>query len=261
MAIITLTTDLGLKDGYVGSIKGAILKELPSVSIVDISHNIKKFDITEAAFILKNVFHDFPEGSIHIIGVKAEATLTTPHVVVLFKNHYFIGADNGIFSLIFDVLPEKVVELSISQDTDILTFPTKDVFVKAACHIARGGSMEVIGKPISSLRKSEGLRSFSEGSNVLKGFVVYIDSYENIITNITKQEFYNFGKSRKFNIFFRRSEYSINTISKNYNDVVSGERLALFSASGFLEIAMNNSNASGIFGVRIRDVIRIEFYD
>jgi S-adenosylmethionine hydrolase len=261
MAIITLTTDLGLKDSYVGSIKGAILKELPSVSIVDISHDVKKFDITEAAFVLKTVFHDFPEGSIHIIGVKTEATLKTPHVIVLFKNHYFIGADNGIFSLIFDILPEKVVELSISQDTDVLTFPTKDVFVKAACHIARGGSMEVIGKPVSSLRKSEALRSFSEGSNILKGFVVYIDSYENIITNISKQQFYDFGKSRNFTIFFRRAEYSISSISKSYDDVPLGERLAIFSASGFLEIAMNSANASGIFGIHIRDVIRIEFYD
>ena len=108
MAIITLTTDLGLKDSYVGSIKGAILKELPSVSIVDISHQISKFDITEAAFVLRTAFHDFPEGTVHIIGVNTEATLTTPHVVVQYRNQYFVGSDNGIFSLIFDANPDKV---------------------------------------------------------------------------------------------------------------------------------------------------------
>lgn len=261
MAIITLTTDLGLKDSYVGAVKGAILKELPSVTIVDISHQIKKFDISEAAFVLRTAYSNFPDGTVHIIGVNTTVTLKIPHVVVLHKNHYFVGADNGIFSLIFDTIPDKVVELSISQNTDVLTFPTKDIFAKAACHIARGGTMEVIGTPVNQLSKSENLRPFSEGTTVLKGVVIYVDDYENIITNITEQQFYEFGKGRAFNIFFRKLEYTINTISKNYSEVVVGERVALFGALGFLEIAINKGKAKGIFGVNIRDVIRVEFYD
>lgn len=261
MAIITLTTDFGLKDNYVGAIKGAILKELPSVSIVDISHLVKKFDIAEAAFILRTAYKDFPDGTVHVIGVNSESTLKMPHVAVLYKKQYFISTDNGIFSLIFDANPDKVVELSILQETDALTFPTKNVFAKAACHIARGGALEIIGKPINKLTKSVNLRPFSEGLNVLKGVVIYIDDYENIITNITKQQFYEFSKGRKFNIFFRRLEYKINTISINYNSVIQGERVALFGTSGFLEIAINGAKAKGIFGLTIRDVIRIEFYD
>ena len=97
MAVITLTTDLGLKDYYVGSIKGAILKDIPSAHIIDISHDIPSFDISVASFCLKNVYKDFPDGSIHIIGVAPSADENTLHLVIEKDGHFFIGADNGIF--------------------------------------------------------------------------------------------------------------------------------------------------------------------
>ncbi len=141
MAVITLTTDLGLVDNYVASVKGAILKGYPEATIVDITHEVPQFDLQKSAFILRNCYQDFPEGTVHILGVNSEADVNIPHVALFANGHYFIGADNGVFSLIFDNPPEKVVELTISQDTDRVTFPTKDVFVKAACHIARGGTL------------------------------------------------------------------------------------------------------------------------
>ena len=130
MSIITLTTDLGLKDYYVSSIKASILNQYPDATIVDISHDVPKFDIAQAAFIVKNAMKDFPPGTIHILGVKPGASAATPHIAMYINGQYFIGADNGIFSLIFDQDPEKVVELTINQDTDLLTFPTKNIFVK-----------------------------------------------------------------------------------------------------------------------------------
>ena len=150
MAIITLTTDLGTKDYYLSTIKGAILTQFPDARIIDISNEVTKFDILQASFIVKNAYKSFPEGTIHIIGVNPENTVETSHIAIKVDGHYFIGADNGMFSLMFDKLPDKIVELTIQPDIGFQTFPTNDVFVKAACHIARGGTLEVIGKEKAS---------------------------------------------------------------------------------------------------------------
>jgi S-adenosylmethionine hydrolase len=260
MAIITLTTDLGLKDYYVASVKATILKEIPDLNIVDITHEIPSFDLQKTAFVIKNCYTDFPEGTIHIIGVNSETNIDTPHVAIKYKGHFFIGADNGIFSLIFEAPPEKIVELTISQDTDRVTFPTKDVFVKAACHIARGGTLEIIGSSKEELAVRTMFRAVSD-NNVIKGMAIYIDHYGNIITNITETLFKSFGNGRRFTIFFRSEEYEIKTINTSYCSVEEGERAALFSSTGYIEIAINKGNASELFGVNQGDIIRIEFYD
>lgn len=258
MAIITLTSDLGLKDYYVGSIKGAIYREMPTATVVDISHEVPKFDIAQAAFIVANSFREFPEGSIHIIGVNPEETPETPHVVVVFDGHYFIGADNGIFSLIFEKEPQRIMELTLSQDTDFLTFPTKDVFVKAACHLARGGTLSIIGKPLEKLNERMMLRAVVDG-NTIRGMVIYIDSYGNVITNITSHLFKKIGRGRPFTIQFRVSRYNITHIHNTYKDVPEGEKLALFGSTGFLEVAINHGNANGLLGLRLNDIVRVEF--
>ncbi|MBL4670469.1 MAG: SAM-dependent chlorinase/fluorinase [Flavobacteriales bacterium] len=260
MAVITLTTDLGLVDNYVASVKGAILKETPEITIVDITHEVPSFDLQKSAFILRNCYQDFPEGTVHIIGVNSEADVNIPHVALYANGHYFIGADNGIFSLIFDNPPEKVVELTISQDTDRITFPTKDVFVKAACHIARGGTLEVIGTAKHELSVRTMFRAVSE-NNIIKGIATYIDHYGNVITNISEKLFKEYGNGRSFKILFRSAEYEIDEISLAYSSVVEGERVALFSSTGYIEIAINKANANKLFGINQGDIIRIEFYD
>jgi len=260
MAIITLTTDLGLVDSYVASVKGAILKEIPDITIVDITHQIPSFDLQKSAFVIRNCYNDFPEGSIHIIGVNSEANIKVPHIAIFADGHYFIGADNGVFSLIFDNPPEKIVELTISQDTDRITFPTKDVFVKAACHIARGGTFEVIGTAKDEIAIKTMFRAVSE-NNIIRGIATYIDHYGNVITNITENLFKEFGKGRRFKILFRSAEYEIDVINFAYSSVIDGERVALFSSTGHIEIAINKANASKLFGISQGDIIRIEFYD
>ena len=260
MAVITLTTDLGLVDNYVASVKGAILKGYPEATIIDITHEVPSFDLQKSAFILRNCYQDFPEGTVHIIGVNSEADVNTPHVALFANGHYFVGADNGVFSLIFDNPPEKVVELTISQDTNRITFPTKDVFVKAACHIARGGTLEVIGTAKYELSVRTMFRAVSE-NNIIKGIATYIDHYGNVITNISESQFKNFGNGRPFKILFRREEYEIDVISSAYSSVIEGERVALFSSTGYIEIAINKANASKLFGINQGDTIRVEFYD
>src|SRR4051812_22386512 len=126
MAIITLTTDLGDKDIYLAALKGSIFKLLPDVNIVDITNSVSAFNIQQAAFILKNSFHYFPDETVHLIGIDTVYNSFTRYLAVRYKNHYFVGADNGIFSLMFDSDPDDIFEINIMQDLKFLHFPLAD---------------------------------------------------------------------------------------------------------------------------------------
>lgn len=258
MLIITLTTDLGLKDYYVAAIKGHILSELPNATIVDVSHEIPPFNISVAAFCLRNCYQDFPIGSIHILGVSPEANEYTRHLIIKHKEHFFIGADNGMFSLLFDETPAEIYSLNILEDEDRRTFPTKTVFVQAACHIGKGNKIELIGSKVNDIKERTNFQPVIE-DDVIRGMAVYIDAYGNVTTNITKSLIKLAGKGRKFSIVFRRSDYNINELNDNYSEVPEGEKLALFNTNGHLEIAINKGNASKLFGIKLSDTIRIEF--
>lgn len=257
MPIITLTTDWGEKDHYLASVKGALLKQLQDITIVDISHEIAPFNIKEAAFILKNSFRYFPEGTIHIIGVNTVESDENPHVALKIEEQYFIGSDNGIYSLIFNEAPDKIVELDIIQDSDYYTFSTRDRFIKAALHLASGKPMEDLG-PVRRKIMEQMLFQPVVEKDVIKGMVIYIDNYENVITNITKDLFEKEKKNRKFKIVFRGEE--INKISTSYSDVSVGEMLTLFGSNDHLEVAINQGNASGLLGLYIDDPVRVEFF-
>ena len=145
MAIITLTTDFGEKDHFVGAVKGAIYSELDEVRIVDISHSISPFHLHEAAYIIQNAYKSFPNGTIHIIGVDSELNPENNHIAVFMDDHFFICADNVIISLLaLEIRPEKIVEININ-DRIISNFPFLDVFVNVAGHMPRGGASELIG--------------------------------------------------------------------------------------------------------------------
>lgn len=260
MPIITLTTDLGLKDYYVASIKGQIYSQLSDVTIIDISHEIPDYEINVAAFCLKNCYKDFPEGTIHIIGVSPEADDGTKHILVKKDGYYFIGADNGIFALLFEEQPSEIFELDIIPPSGKATFPTKEVFVKAACHIGRGGTPELIGHRIDTVTEKTNFQPAID-EDVIRGIAVYIDSYGNITTNITRHLFGLIGKNRPFTIVFRRADYNINVLHDAYNAVPQGEKVALFGANNHLEIAINKGNANKLFGIKLRDTIRIEFHN
>jgi hypothetical protein len=257
MAIITLTSDWGLKDYYIGAVKGAILRQLPEAQIVDISHLIPVFDLNQAAFIVRNFYRNFPEGSIHIIAINGEASIETPHTLVKHHGHFFIGADNGIFSLLFDEKPEQILELDVIQDSDYFIFPTRDVFVKVACHIASGKPIGELGHPKEKVLQRMAFQPVVQG-DLIKGKVIHIDNYENVFVNITEALFNSVTKGRKFVITFRSPSYRINEVSKSYKDVNQGEMLALFSTSGYLEIAIRESKASSLLGLKMDQLVTVE---
>ena len=199
MSIITLISDLGNKDYYLPSLKANILSQIDNINIVDISHEIDHFNILQGALVLKNCFRDFPRETVHIIAIDDELSIDNDHVAVYAHGHYFIGADNGFFSVLLDDFkPDKIVSLNINQKTDYLTFASRDVFVTAACHIKRGGTLELIGKEIDDFRVKKNLLNPVIESNIIKGVVTYIDNYGNVITNI---DFNTFEKTEEVVIF------------------------------------------------------------
>jgi len=260
MPVITLISDWGPRDHYTGSVKGAILRHNPAIQIVDITHEIRPFSILQASFVLRNAYKDFPEGTVHIIGVNTDESEEQPHIAVFHKGHYFIGADNGIFSLAFDGFPEKAIEIGVVQDSDYFTFSTRDRFVKAACHIASGKPIEELGFVRTQLNEKHHFKPVVENS-LIKGKVIYVDGYENIFVNITREIFEKIRRRRDFEIQLRHAEYQIVKIHKSYSDVKVGDYVALFGSTGFLEIAINQGNAASLLGIEVDDSIRIEFKD
>ncbi|MCC8360140.1 SAM hydrolase/SAM-dependent halogenase family protein [Salinimicrobium sediminilitoris] len=274
MAIITLTTDFGEKDHFAGAVKGAIYTELPSARIVDISHSIAPFHITEASYIIKNAYKSFPEGSIHIIGVDSELTPENKHIALKLDGHYFICANNGILSLIAsEFVAEKIVEINI-HDKVQSNFPVLDVFVKVAGHLARGGTLEVIGKPIPEIRQLKEMEPLiNPEQNQIKGNVIYIDNYGNVVTNIPKKLFEKVGKGRRFSMRARTATF--NEIYSTYSEAINfdtdminredGKKLAIFNSGGYIELAIYKSNpstvgsASTLFGLEYRDTVTVNF--
>lgn len=275
MPIITLTTDYGEKDHFAGAVKGSIYSELEDIRIVDISHSISPFHITEAAYIIQNAYRRFPPGTIHIIGIDSELHPENKHIAVYLDGHYFICANNGIISMITsEKKAEKIVEINI-HDRLISSFPVIDVFVKVACHIARGGTLEVIGKTISEFKKLTGIRPVVNlEANQIIGNVIYIDNYGNVISNITKSLFDKIGKGREFKITARTANFT--KIHTCYSAAINfdlpadkreedGKKLALWNSSGYLELAIYKSNpstvgsASTLFGLSFRDTLTVNF--
>lgn len=275
MAIITLTTDFGEKDHFAGAVKGAIYSELEDVKIVDISHCVSPFHIMEAAYIIQNAYSSFPPGTIHIIGIDSELNPENKHIAVLLDGHYFICANNGIISMLAnEINPQKIVEINI-HDRIITNFPVLDVFVKVACHIARGGTLEVIGKQIDTIKELRGIRpTINQEATQIMGSVIYIDNYGNVITNITKSKFEEIAKGRSFKITARTANFA--TIHSHYSDAINfdipaqkrdedGKKIALWNSSNYLELSIYKSNpatvgsAKSLFGLQYRDTVTINF--
>ena len=275
MSVITLITDFGTKDHYVGSVKGALYSELNDLRIVDISHSISPFNIIEAAYIIENSYKNFPIGSIHIIGVDSEKTPEQNHLVIKLDGHYFICADNGILSLLTTkIKAEKIININVHNELPS-TFSVLDIFVKIAAHIYRGGSIDLVGSKIEKLKELYNINPIlNEKTNEIIGNVIYVDNYENVVTNITKKIFQDFGKSRKFEINARN--YKFKQIVKSYSEAIRfdinkesrkeiGKKIALFNKSNYLELSIYKSNplssggASSLFGLNYRDIIIIKF--
>lgn len=256
MGIITLISDWGTRDYYVSAVKGMIYKYDPDVHIVDITHQIEQFNSAEAAYVLKNASRSFPDNTVHIIGINTEESLNHVHIVAYYENQYFIGTDDGIFSLIFDHEPDKIVVLDIPLDSFNHTFSSRDRFAKAATHLSLGGKLEELGYEKKTLEKKMLFNPVTQ-EDTLKGIIIYIDGYDNLITNISRENFTSFVSTSKFEISFRNRKYKVTEINESYGDVRPGEIVALFTSNNILEIAINKGKAASLLGIEKNDPIAI----
>ena len=275
MSIVTLTTDFGNKDYSVAAVKGAILSTIKNPKIIDISHQIEPYNVTQAAYVLKNAYKNFPQGSIHIVGVESERTPENGHIAMYFDGHYFIGADNGIFTMIKgEIKADKIVIININNQNAI-SFPALDTFIKVAAHLSRNGSLEVIGKATNEIRELVELKPVVNAKvDQIVGSVIYVDNYGNVITNITRKLFNEVGKSRKYIIFARNVKFK--KVYETYSDAIDftipkekreedGKKIALFNDAEHLELAIYKSNplsvgsAYNLFGLEYRDSVTVKF--
>lgn len=253
MSIITLTTDFGLHDYYVPVLKGAMLTRHRTLNFVDISHNIKNHDIVQAAFTLRNAWYQFPEGSIHLVSVNNFGGEKNRFLVLSHENHYFIGPDNGIFTLIFDTPPQYVYEIPFVG----LNFQhVKEAFSDAVEVLMSGKLLDTMWSPVTDMVQRITLQPVIAPSQI-RGSVIYIDNYDNVIINITKSLFEKVGRGRNFELYFKRHD-PIVRLSEHYNDVPIGDTLCLFN-SDYLEISINMGKAAEMLGLKLEDSIQIEF--
>ena len=275
MSIITLITDFGYKDHYVGQVKGEIYIKYPEANVIDISHEVSPFNIMEAAYILENCYKNFPETTVHIIDVDSERTKEKKHIIMYLDNHYFITADNGILSILSqNINPQKIYEITIHEDLNSVDSSTK-IFTEVACHLAKGGKPEIVGKNIEKIKSVKNLKPFlNDDQKQIVSSVIYIDNFGNVVTNLKKSYFEEIRKGRDFEISARN--YKFSKIYNKYSDIVNyttpssqrndeGKGMVIFNSNDLLQISIYRSNpmnvgtASSLMGLKIYDSVTITF--
>jgi len=275
MSLITITSDWEVNDHYSAAVKVQIYKHFPMAKIVNITHHVPAFDIGKAAYFIRNVYPYSPDGTVHIIGVNTNSYKNRKHLIVCYRNQFFVGTDNGIFSLLFpkDETPSEVYEITEIEEHNSSTFPTRDIFAKVAALLASGTPPNKLGKPaqiLNHITPSFPIIRQNETSNTqipyaeIVGDVTYIDRYGNVNTNIHLSQFDELkSQFSNFEIFYGgksyRGEVSVRKISTAYSNVDESEVLALFASDGHLQIALNLSSASGLLGIKKDTAIIVRF--
>ena len=263
MRILTLTSDLGTRDYYLAALKAAAYRMIPELQWVDVSNHIAAFDMAKAAFVLGNVWREFPRGTIHLVGVDTVWAKDSPYVIVEKDGQIFIGTDNGFFSLLFQDEPADEVRVIRLRGDEDLGFPVRSIFIPTAARLAEGVDRDEIGELTDDYRRRQSLQPVAAEGNI-RGTVIYIDSYGNVITNITRPFFEKYVGSQPFRIMLRRGDHDLNRISGTYGEVSEGDKVALFNSGGYLEIAINRGvkgsggGATDLLGLRESDIVRIE---
>lgn len=254
MPIVTLLTDSGESDHYVASIKAKIIATNPGVRIVDLTHSIRSCDIAHAAFVLKSVFREFPAGTVHLVGVDAAGNRNT-YIALQMEDHFFVGADNGLFGLIGDKPHQQLVQLTLSKSR-ALTFPERDVFAPAAAKIASGVSVTDLGKPLPAFKRMTD-RQVKATKKQITGQVVRVDNSGNLITNIPQEAFDVLSKDKAYTIQFGGEKFR--RVHTQYDQADEGECFLIFNSLGLLEIGIYKGNASELLGLGYDSVVNIAF--
>ncbi|HEY1754554.1 MAG TPA: SAM-dependent chlorinase/fluorinase [Bryobacteraceae bacterium] len=242
--LITLTTDFGTADHFVGAMKGVMLKIAPRVTIVDITHGIAPFDVNEAAFTIAQAWRWFPKGTIHVVVVDPGVGTARRPILVEAEGQRFIGPDNGVFTMIFDRGSYKV---RVIENPKLMlkevsrTFHGRDVFAPAAAHLARGVAAGRCGKLVRDYVRTSGMNPVETKKNRWAGKVLKVDRFGNLITNFHIDEFPDV-RSRTFELLAGNG--IIRRLAQTYSESGEGEVTAIVGSSGFLEISVNQGSAA-----------------
>jgi S-adenosylmethionine hydrolase len=248
MALITLTSDIGHQDYLVGAIKGQLLGISRSWQLVDVTHSLTPFNYPQTAYICRGALRQFPEGTFHLVLVNL-FDVRPEHLLLVRHEGSYIGiADNGLITMILEETPEAVVALPLSKTAMKNALYLVQVLGRAILDLEGGKRLEELGDGNVSIQVKNPLRP-QLGNNWMEGQVIFIDHFENVVVNISREVFEEQRKGRSFKIVFKRDEV-IDKICDAYADVGEGEKLALFNAAGYLEIAINKGNAAGLLGLQ-----------
>jgi len=258
-SIISLLTDFGLKDPYLASMKGVILKINPQCTLIDITHQVNPHDVEEGAFILANAYSTFPKGTIHLAVVDPGVGGPRKPILLVTENYFFVGPDNGLFT--FALQQEKVKQgMALTRPKFFLprvstTFHGRDIFAPVAAHLSLGIRPKAFGKNIDSWVELPFQKPRTKEGKLL-GEIIHVDTFGNLVSNIDQRRLFQFSKDRSFVI--RVGRRIIRGLKKRYSEGKKNEPIALFGSGGFLEISIREGNAQKLLKVRRRDPIKIQ---
>jgi S-adenosylmethionine hydrolase len=248
MPLVTLTSDIGQQDYLVGAAKGRLLRINPEFQIIDISHSLSPFNYPQAAYVCRSAIRNFPEFTFHIILINLFESKPDQLLFAFHKDQYILCADNGLLNMILEDKPDMVIGIPMEKAAIKNTLYCIDIAAKAITQLVNGAPVQNIGNPDPGFIEKNALRPML-GENWIEGQIIFIDNFENVVVNITQEQFEQQRKGRRFKIVFKRDEV-IDRISGSYADVPQGEKLVMFNSAGYMEIAINKGNAAGLFGLR-----------
>jgi S-adenosyl-L-methionine hydrolase (adenosine-forming) len=255
---ISIISDWDKEDFYLANLRTRLQQYISGYQVSVISHHVNSFDSMQAAFILRACWQQYPEGSIHIMAVNSASSSKTPHVLIVHKNHFFIGTDMGYWQFICKEKPESVFFLHAEQNYEGSSFPELSIFVDVAAAISQGIMPKELGSSEYELALRPELQVMIETDTIIAS-IIYFDSYGNAITNLNKESFYKNLDNKKFNIYIVSERNQMNKIAGSYLDVKPGEFLAIFNSLNLLEIAIREGNIMELLSLEIGNQIRIEF--
>lgn len=258
--LITLTTDFGTSDYFVGAMKGVILTIAPRTRIVDITHQITPFEVNEAAFTIGEAARWFPKGTIHVVVVDPGVGSSRRPILVEAAGQCFIGPDNGVFTMIYYAGAHKVREISnpkLMLKTVSRTFHGRDVFAPAAAHLASGVAAAKLGKLIRDYVRSETVQPTLVKKQRWLGSVLKVDHFGNLITNFHMREF---GALRTHAFEILAGPQIIRRLALTYAESGIGELVAIEGSSGFLEISANQESAAARLGCGVGAPVELEIF-
>jgi S-adenosylmethionine hydrolase len=251
MALLTLTSDLGDQDYLLGAVKGALYKHLPTFQQVDVTHRLIPFNDAQTAYVVKTILRFYPADTLHIVLANFFHHPPEHLLIVKYSGQYLGIADNGLMPMIIGGKPDEIVAISLGNIVNKNLPECISELAKAFSKVIEGVSLSEIGDNSVVVKERKSLQLQVYGDSI-EGQILYVDQFENVVVNISREEFELHRQGRPFKIVFRRDEI-IEKISDSYADVPEGEKLALFNTAGYLEIAVNKGNAAGLFGMQTYD--------